>query len=91
MRSRKLQVTSTPADRRMEDNRGFNLMRKMGWSGERGLGVSEQGITDPVESGEVRDRGDIYKGMKKFLGVKSVFLNDMPFRSWCTDSLIRSF
>lgn len=34
----------------------------MGWSGS-GLGSTEQGIQDPLNSGEVRDKQDMYKGV----------------------------
>ncbi len=37
-------------------------MTKMGWGGG-GLGAEEQGITDPVSGGEVRDRQDQFKGV----------------------------
>ncbi len=33
-----------------------------GWSGT-GLGVEEQGIVDPVQHAEVRDRSDMFKGI----------------------------
>lgn len=33
-----------------------------GWSG-KGLGASEQGIVDPIEAAEVRDRTDMRKGI----------------------------
>ena len=35
----------------------------MGWTGESGLGKREQGIINPIEGGEVRDRVDMYKGV----------------------------
>lgn len=35
---------------------------KMGWGG-KGLGASEQGIVDPIEAAEVRDRNDMRKGI----------------------------
>lgn len=35
----------------------------MGWSGASGLGKREQGIINPIEGGEVRDRVDMYKGV----------------------------
>lgn len=44
------------------DNKGAQLMKKMGWGGG-GLGAEEQGIVDPVEHAEVRDRVDMYKGI----------------------------
>ncbi|CAI5441102.1 unnamed protein product [Caenorhabditis angaria] len=46
------------------DNKGAQLMAKMGWSG-RGLGANESGIVEPVEGGEVRDRTDQFKGLGK--------------------------
>ena len=33
-----------------------------GWSG-KGLGASEQGIVDPIDAGEVRDKMDMRKGV----------------------------
>jgi calcium homeostasis ER protein len=35
----------------------------MGWSGSSGLGLSEQGIQEPLPSGDVRDKQDMYKGV----------------------------
>lgn len=38
-------------------------MSKMGWSGQSGLGRKEQGIFNPIEGGEVRDKSEMYKGI----------------------------
>ena len=40
---------------------GF-LVVPSGWGG-KGLGAGEQGIVNPVEAAEVRDRTDMYKGI----------------------------
>ncbi|GFX38236.1 calcium homeostasis endoplasmic reticulum protein [Trichonephila clavipes] len=54
---------SNPHDRRLdESNKGHQLLKKMGWAGA-GLGSNEQGIQDPVDAGDVRDRQDMYKGI----------------------------
>lgn len=35
----------------------------MGWSGQSGLGRMEQGIFNPVEGGEVRERNEMFYGV----------------------------
>lgn len=45
-----------------EENRGAQMMKKMGWGGA-GLGAKEQGRDDPVAAGEVREKYDMYKGL----------------------------
>ncbi|XP_041359548.1 serine-rich adhesin for platelets-like [Gigantopelta aegis] len=45
-----------------EDNKGHQLLKKMGWSG-KGLGVEEQGRMDPVESAAVRGQADKFSGL----------------------------
>jgi Pin2-interacting protein X1 len=32
-----------------EDNRGRNMLQKMGWKNGDGLGVERQGITEPIK------------------------------------------
>ncbi|KAG8195617.1 hypothetical protein JTE90_017913 [Oedothorax gibbosus] len=55
--------SSIPREQRLdESNKGHQLLKKMGWSGA-GLGSNEQGIQDPVDAGDVRDRQDMYKGI----------------------------
>ncbi|KAH7729724.1 G-patch domain containing protein [Aphelenchoides avenae] len=53
-------VPPLPLDR--EQNKGAQLMAKMGWEG-RGLGAKEQGIEEPVHGGDVRDRQDQFRGV----------------------------
>uniref|UniRef100_A0A669DT88 Calcium homeostasis endoplasmic reticulum protein n=1 Tax=Oreochromis niloticus TaxID=8128 RepID=A0A669DT88_ORENI len=53
-----------PADTRLgEENKGHQLLMKMGWSGSGGLGAKEQGIQDPIKGGDIRDKWDQYKGV----------------------------
>nr|XP_054763987.1 calcium homeostasis endoplasmic reticulum protein-like isoform X1 [Lytechinus pictus] len=56
-----------------EDNKGHQLMKKMGWSGQ-GLGAKEQGIVTPIASGDVRQDLDKFKGI-------GMDIND-PFESF---------
>uniref|UniRef100_A0A8C2GXR8 Calcium homeostasis endoplasmic reticulum protein n=1 Tax=Cyprinus carpio TaxID=7962 RepID=A0A8C2GXR8_CYPCA len=53
-----------PVDLRLgEENKGHQMLMKMGWSGSGGLGAKEQGIQDPIKGGDIRDRWDQYKGV----------------------------
>ncbi|XP_077462548.1 calcium homeostasis endoplasmic reticulum protein isoform X1 [Stigmatopora argus] len=53
-----------PPDSRLgEENKGHQLLMKMGWSGSGGLGAKEQGIQDPIKGGDIRDKWDQYKGV----------------------------
>lgn len=55
-------------DQRLHNsNRGYQLLQKMGWSGSSGLGRQEQGIFNPIEGGEVRDKSEQFRG----IGAKS--------------------
>uniref|UniRef100_A0A1I7U2A4 CID domain-containing protein n=1 Tax=Caenorhabditis tropicalis TaxID=1561998 RepID=A0A1I7U2A4_9PELO len=49
------------------DNKGAQLMAKMGWTSGRGLGSNESGIIDPVSGGEVRDRNEQFMGLGRTL------------------------
>ena len=40
----------------------YFCIETIGWSG-KGLGVTEQGIVDPIAGGECRDRQSMYKGI----------------------------
>uniref|UniRef100_UPI00358F7615 calcium homeostasis endoplasmic reticulum protein n=1 Tax=Myxine glutinosa TaxID=7769 RepID=UPI00358F7615 len=52
------------ADYRLgEENKGHQLLMKMGWSGAGGLGANEQGREDPIKGGEIRDHWNQYKGI----------------------------
>ncbi|TNN61733.1 Calcium homeostasis endoplasmic reticulum protein [Liparis tanakae] len=56
--------TKPSADNRLgEENKGHQLLMKMGWSGSGGLGAKEQGIQDPIKGGDVRDKWDQFKGV----------------------------
>lgn len=39
------------------------MLQKMGWSGQSGLGRLEQGIYNPIEGGEVRERNEMFRGV----------------------------
>ncbi|KAL0161631.1 hypothetical protein M9458_045356 [Cirrhinus mrigala] len=53
-----------PVDLRLgEENKGHQMLMKMGWSGSGGLGAKEQGIQDPIKGGDIRDKWDQYKGV----------------------------
>uniref|UniRef100_A0AAR2LD03 Calcium homeostasis endoplasmic reticulum protein n=1 Tax=Pygocentrus nattereri TaxID=42514 RepID=A0AAR2LD03_PYGNA len=56
--------SALPAEVRLgEENKGHQMLMKMGWSGSGGLGAKEQGIQDPIKGGDVRDKWDQYKGV----------------------------
>ena len=42
-------------------NKGHQMLQRMGWRGA-GLGAGEEGMVEPVQGGEVRDKGE-YRGM----------------------------
>lgn len=44
-----------------EGNKGHQMLKKLGWT-SGGLGVGKnQGISEPISGGELRDRNDLYK------------------------------
>ena len=43
-----------------EENIGHQMLKRMGWEGA-GLGSKQQGLQEPVKSGDVRDKTDKYK------------------------------
>ncbi|CAO4376068.1 unnamed protein product [Caenorhabditis nigoni] len=49
------------------DNKGAQLMAKMGWTSGKGLGSNESGIVNPVSGGEVRDRNEQFMGLGRTL------------------------
>lgn len=50
-----------------ESNKGHQMLMKMGWAGSgTGLGTHGQGIDTPISGGEVRDKQDQFKVIKKF-------------------------
>uniref|UniRef100_H2T131 Calcium homeostasis endoplasmic reticulum protein n=1 Tax=Takifugu rubripes TaxID=31033 RepID=H2T131_TAKRU len=56
--------SSKHSDSRLgEENKGHQLLMKMGWSGCGGLGAKEQGIQDPIRGGDIRDKWDQFKGV----------------------------
>lgn len=57
------QQHSTSNERIDQSNKGHKLLQKMGWSGSSGLGKREQGIFNPLQGGEVRDRSEMYRGV----------------------------
>ncbi|XP_060640810.1 calcium homeostasis endoplasmic reticulum protein isoform X2 [Anolis sagrei] len=54
---------TVPESRLGEENKGHQMLVKMGWSGSGGLGAKEQGIQDPIKGGDIRDKWDQYKGV----------------------------
>lgn len=44
-----------------EGNKGHQMLKKLGWT-SGGLGAGKnQGISEPISGGELRDRNDLYK------------------------------
>lgn len=43
-----------------EGNKGHQMLKKLGWK-SGGLGEKNQGISEPISGGELRDRNDLYK------------------------------
>lgn len=75
-----------------ENNKGHQMLRKMGWGGS-GLGVKEQGISDPVSAADIREspqerfrglgvpsvQSDPYEAFRKNKG--QAFINRMKARA----------
>ncbi|CRK99453.1 CLUMA_CG012573, isoform B [Clunio marinus] len=56
-------ASKTATDFIDEGNKGHQMLKKLGWT-SGGLGaVKNQGITEPISGGEIRDRNDLYKGV----------------------------
>lgn len=53
----------TAATKLDSSNKGHQMLQKMGWSGVGGLGSNESGIEEPISGGEIRDKGDMYRGV----------------------------
>lgn len=62
-----MMFTSAPMSKDQQrldmSNKGHQLLQKMGWSGSTGLGRKEQGIYNPIEGGQVREKSEMYRGV----------------------------
>jgi hypothetical protein len=63
-----------------EGNKGHQMLKKLGWtSGGLGSGKN-QGISEPISGGEVRDRNELYK--VSFIDLsRTFFATSFPFRA----------